>query len=41
VDLLLDAFLAVSRELTRAKLVIRGHDDGFLSTLQKKIAECG
>lgn len=39
IDLLLDAFLAVSQELTRAKLAIAGPDDGFLSVLEQKIAD--
>jgi glycosyltransferase involved in cell wall biosynthesis len=36
IDLLLDAFCGVSKELKQAKLVIAGPDDGFLSVLEKK-----
>jgi len=35
-DLLVDAFCNISTELTKAKLVIAGPDDGFLSILEKK-----
>jgi len=39
IDLLLDAFYSISTELTKAKLVIAGPDDGFLSILEKKTAD--
>lgn len=36
IDLLLDAFASISKELESAQLIIAGPDDGFLPVLQKK-----
>jgi glycosyltransferase involved in cell wall biosynthesis len=39
IDLLVESFFAISKELTEAKLVIAGPDDGFLSALKSTIQD--
>jgi len=38
-DLLLDAFAAIARNVPEAQLAIVGRDDGYLATLQRRIVE--